>query len=46
MVRLGLSFGAHGYLVKEDAADELVPAVQTALEGAQYVSAAGRRGLT
>jgi DNA-binding NarL/FixJ family response regulator len=33
MVRLGLSFGAHGYVLKEDAADELVPAVQAALEG-------------
>ena len=45
MIRLGLSLGAHGYVVKEDAGDELVEAVHAALEGRQYVSATGRRRL-
>lgn len=45
MVRLGLSVGAQGYVVKEDAGDELVEAVQAALEGREYVSASGRRRL-
>jgi DNA-binding NarL/FixJ family response regulator len=45
IIRVGLSAGAQGYVVKEDAADELVPAVEAALEGRPYVSAAGRRAL-
>jgi two-component system, NarL family, invasion response regulator UvrY len=45
MIRVGLSAGAQGYVVKEDAADELVPAVEAALEGRRYVSATGRRYL-
>jgi hypothetical protein len=31
-----------GYVVKDDAAAELVPAVLTALDGGSYVSATGR----
>ena len=38
MVRLGLSMGVQGYVVKEDAGDELIPAVEAALEGRRYVS--------
>ena len=45
MIRLGLSLGVLGFVVKEDAADELVPAIEAALEGRQYISAAGRRNL-
>jgi DNA-binding NarL/FixJ family response regulator len=43
MIRLSFSAGIQGYVVKEDAADELVPAVRAALRGHEYVSAAGRR---
>lgn len=39
MIRLGLSLGVQGYVVKDDAGDELVPAVEAALEGRQYLSA-------
>jgi len=45
MIRLGLVIGVHGYVVKQDAADELVPAIEAALEGRRYISAAGRRGM-
>jgi DNA-binding NarL/FixJ family response regulator len=45
IIRLGLSLGVLGFVVKEDAADELVPAIEAALAGRQYVSAAGRRNL-
>lgn len=45
MIRLGLSMGAYGYVLKEDAGDELVPAVLAALEGRQYVSSAARPNL-
>jgi DNA-binding NarL/FixJ family response regulator len=45
IIELGFSLGAAGFVVKEDAADELVAAVEAALEGRQYVSAAGRRNL-
>lgn len=45
MIRLGLDTGARGYVVKEDAADELVPAIEAALQGQEYVSAAARRAL-
>ena len=45
IIQLGFSLGAAGFVVKEDAADELVAAVEAALEGRQYVSAAGRRNL-
>ena len=42
MIRLALSVGAYGYVIKDDAGDELVPAVLAALEGRQYVSSAAR----
>jgi DNA-binding NarL/FixJ family response regulator len=45
MIRLARSLGVQVYVVKEDAADELVPAVQAALEGREYVSSTGRRNL-
>lgn len=45
MIRLGLSVGVLGFVVKEDAADELVPAIEAALKGRQYISTAGRRNL-
>jgi DNA-binding NarL/FixJ family response regulator len=38
MVRLGLSMGVQGYVVKGDAGDELVPAVEAALQGRRYIS--------
>lgn len=45
MIRLGLGQGVQGYVVKEDAGDELVDAVHAALEGRQYLSTTGRRSL-
>ena len=45
MIRLARSLGVGVYVVKEDAADELVSAVQAALEGREYVSTTGRRNL-
>lgn len=45
MIRVSLSEGIQGYVVKEDAAEELVAAVAAALHGRRYISAAGRRGL-
>jgi DNA-binding NarL/FixJ family response regulator len=46
MIRHGLSTGVLGYVVKEDAGDELLPAVEAALEGREFISAAGRRSLS
>ena len=46
MIRHGLATGALGYVVKEDAGDELLPAVRAALEGREFISAAGRRSLS
>jgi DNA-binding NarL/FixJ family response regulator len=46
LIRASVSEGVQGYVVKEDAADELVPAVGAALDGRRYVSAAGRRALS
>lgn len=46
MIRASVSEGIHGYVVKEDAADELVTAVGAALDGRRYISAAGRRSLS
>ncbi|HEU4647678.1 MAG TPA: response regulator [Gemmatimonadales bacterium] len=43
VIQLALSVGVQGFVAKEDAADELVPAVMAALEGTPYVSAIGRR---
>ena len=45
MIRLAQSSGALGYVVKEDAGEELVPALLAALAGQSYVSASGRRSL-
>jgi len=45
VIGAGFSSGVHGYVVKEDAAEELVPAVEAALQGKEYLSAAGRRAL-
>ncbi len=46
MIRMSLSSGGSGYVVKDDAADELVPAIEAAREGRDYVSSTGRRGLS
>jgi DNA-binding NarL/FixJ family response regulator len=45
MIRLSLSSGALGYVVKEDAGEELIPAVEAVLLGQEYLSAAARRSL-
>jgi DNA-binding NarL/FixJ family response regulator len=45
MIRASVLEGVQGYVVKEDAADELVPAIGAVLEGRTYISTAGRRGL-
>jgi two-component system invasion response regulator UvrY len=45
IIRQGFLMGVQGFVVKEDAVDELVPAVEKALEGERYVSAAARRSL-
>jgi DNA-binding NarL/FixJ family response regulator len=39
MVKVGLEAGAHGYLLKSDAYDELITAVRTISKGEQYISA-------
>lgn len=38
LVRKVLEEGIHGYVLKEDAADELIPAVHAVLEGDYYLS--------
>jgi len=43
MIRLGLASGVLGYVVKEDAGEELVVAIQAALSRNEYLSAAARR---
>lgn len=45
MIRLSLQSGVRGYVVKEDAGDELVPAVHAAMAEQEYISAAGRRNI-
>jgi two-component system, NarL family, nitrate/nitrite response regulator NarL len=45
MMRAGFLCGIHGYVVKEDAADELNQAVDAALAGNEYISTGGRRTL-
>ena len=42
IIRLGLKLGIQGYVVKADAGDELVPALQAAVAGHRYVSATAR----
>jgi len=39
IVKEALSTGAHGYILKSDAASELMPAVKAVLEGQRFVSA-------
>ena len=46
MIKLALSSGALGYVVKEDAGEELTQAVEAALAGKSYVSSHGRRSLS
>ncbi|HKP29967.1 MAG TPA: response regulator transcription factor [Gemmatimonadales bacterium] len=46
MIKLALSSGALGYVVKEDAGEELTQAVEAALAGKSYVSSQGRRSLS
>jgi DNA-binding NarL/FixJ family response regulator len=46
MIRISLSSGGSAYAVKDDAADELVPAIEAAREGRDYVSSTGRPALS
>jgi DNA-binding NarL/FixJ family response regulator len=46
MIRMGLALGVQGYVVKADAGDELVPAVEAALAGRPYMSAAAARSIS
>jgi DNA-binding NarL/FixJ family response regulator len=46
MIRMSLASGHSAYVVKDDAADELVPAIEAAREGRDYVSSTGRRALS
>jgi two-component system NarL family response regulator len=46
MMRAGFLSGVHGYVVKEDAVEELNQAIDAALAGKEYISTAGRRGLS
>jgi len=46
IIRASLSAGVKGYVVKDDAADELVQAIEAVLDGEWYVSATGRRALS
>jgi len=45
IIRASLSAGVRGYVVKDDAADELVTAIDAVVEGGWYVSASGRHAL-
>lgn len=45
VIRRALECGVHGFVLKSDAANELVAAVRLALEGGLYLSASVRRGL-
>jgi len=42
IIRRALAEGARGYVMKSDAGDELVDAVDTVLAGGQYVSSSAR----
>ena len=44
-VRKAIDEGAAGYVVKSDAGDELIDAVQTVLGGGHYVSSSARAAL-
>jgi DNA-binding NarL/FixJ family response regulator len=41
MIRISLSSGGSAYAVKDDSDDELVPAIEAAREGRDYVSSTG-----
>ena len=45
VIRKALSEGALGYVIKSDAGDELMKAVQTVLAGGRYVSSSARAAL-
>ena len=45
VIRKAIAEGAVGYVVKADAGDELVCAVQTVLDGGRYVSVTARAAL-
>ncbi|WP_192364433.1 response regulator [Mesorhizobium mediterraneum] len=45
IIRKAIDDGAAGYVVKSDAGDELLDAVQTVLGGGQYVSSSARAAL-
>jgi len=46
MIQISLSSGGSGYVVKDDAADELVPAIEAVRKGRDYVSSTGLRALS
>jgi DNA-binding NarL/FixJ family response regulator len=46
VIRASIAEGIQGYVVKEDAAEELVLAVEAALQGRGYLSATGRRAFS
>ena len=46
MIKLALASGALGYVVKEDAGEELTQAVDAVLAGETFVSSHGRRSLS
>jgi DNA-binding NarL/FixJ family response regulator len=46
MIKLALASGALGYVIKEDAGEELTQAVEAAIAGKSYVSSQGRRSLS
>jgi DNA-binding NarL/FixJ family response regulator len=45
MIRNARSLGVLGYVLKCDAAEELVTAVLAAIDGVEYVSAGARKAL-
>jgi DNA-binding NarL/FixJ family response regulator len=45
VIRKAFELGARGYVLKGDAGNELVAAVQTALQGGQYLSSTARVAL-
>jgi two-component system invasion response regulator UvrY len=45
MIQLGLSSGIGGYVIKEDAGEELIAAIHAVLAGRQYLSAAALRSI-
>jgi len=45
MIQLGLSSGILGYVVKEDAGEELIQAIEAVLQGREYLSEGARRSI-